>query len=162
MALPTHLEVVFSCGHTETKDFSKTPAGKRKSRAFGLGKNFVCSRCFKQQSQKDLAQYNKDVLADAMALEQDYGLPDLTGSEKQVQWATRIRFTILTDILESDQPQEHQTNDVIETSKALTKAGWWIDNFRDISDFDIDDLIELILTGIDTPAEVRLETENPF
>src|SRR5699024_4349937 len=51
VAIPKKLPIEFSSGHTETKAMSDKPAGKRKAHAYGLGKNFVCSRCFKKQGQ---------------------------------------------------------------------------------------------------------------
>lgn len=168
MAIPTKLPIEFSCGHTETKDLADTPAGKRKSRAFGLGKNFVCTKCFKKQGKAHLEQLNQDALADAMSFETDHDLPELQGSEKQVNWATRIRFDVLNHILETRQSgdvndEAHaQPDAVIETAKTLPHAGWWIDNFQDTSDLDVDDLIELITTAVDETAEDRLDTENPF
>lgn len=164
VAIPTHFPIEFSCGHTETKDLSDTPAGKRTNRAFGLGKNFVCSRCFKKRGKQNLERLNQELLADAMAFEQDHDLPALEGSEKQTNWATRIRFDVLNSILEAEdaRPESTQGQDVIHVSKQLPHAGWWIDNLRDTSALEVDDLIELISTAVDDPDNMPIETENPF
>lgn len=164
MAIPTKLPITLSCGHTETKDLSSTPAGKRKSRAYGLGKHFVCGKCFKKQGLQNLDELNKETLADAMGFEQEQDLPDLEGSEKQVTWATKIRYAVLSEIKDSDETpsQQAQTISVLAIAPNLTKAGWWIDNFRNTSDLQIDDLIELITTAVDEPDEDRIDTENPF
>src|SRR5699024_6473265 len=77
VANPKKLPSVISSGHTKTKDLSHKPAGKRKAHAFGLNKNFVCSRCFKKQGQAILQRQEQDVLADAMGLEEDQELPEL-------------------------------------------------------------------------------------
>lgn len=164
MAIPTKLSITFSCGHRETKDLSDTPAGKRKSRAYGLGKNFVCSKCFKKQGQQNLDHLNKETLADAMGFETEHDLPELEGSEKQVTWATKIRYEVLSEIKESDESpsQQGQAHNVLVLATDLTKAGWWIDNLRDTSDLHVDDLIELITTAVDDPDPNRVDTENPF
>ena len=164
MAIPTKLPIKFSCGHTETKDLSSTPAGKRKSRAFGLGKNFVCSRCFRKQGQESLEQLNREILANAMAFEEDHSLPELQGSEKQVAWATKIRYEVLSDIVDSDDSatQQAQATQVLDTAHHLSQAGWWIDNCRDTSELDTDDLIELITTAVDESETDHIQTENPF
>lgn len=164
MAIPTKLPITFSCGHTETKDLSSTPAGKRKSRAYGLGKYFVCAKCFKKQGQQNLDELNKATLADAMGFETEHNLPELEGSEKQVTWATKLRYEVLSEIQDSDETpsQQAQATNVLSIAPDLTKAGWWIDNFRDTSDLQVDDLIELITTAVDEPDEDRIDTENPF
>jgi len=164
VAIPTKLSIEFSCGHTETKDVSHKPEGKRKSWAFGLGKNFVCSRCFKKQGRANLEQQDQEVLADAMGFEEDHDLPELQGSDKQIKWATRIRYTVLTEILDSDEStdQQSEARNTLETAKRLIHAGWWIDNLRDTSDLDTDDLIVLITTGVDDADDDHIASENPF
>src|SRR5699024_9869026 len=163
-AIPTKLPITFSCGQTETKDLSSTPAGKRKSRAYGLGKHFVCAKCFKKQGQQNLDEFNKETLADAMGFEKEYDLPELEGSEKQVPCATKSRYEVPSEITDSDEtPSQHaQANNLFAIAPDLTTAGWWIDNFRDTSDLQVDGLIELITTAVDEPDEDRIDTENPF
>lgn len=161
MAIPTTLSIQFKCGHAETKDLSSTPAGKRKAKAFGLGKNFVCSRCFKASRSDEFDKYNQDLLIQAQGFEEDHGLPELTGSEEQVPWATRLRYQRLTDLI--DAADSHQpafdAERFIEVAKSLVRAGWWIDNTRD-KDLAVDDLLTLITTAVDEDDFVA--TENPF
>lgn len=161
MAIPTTFSIQFKCGHSETKDLSSTPAGKRKARAFGLGKNFVCSRCFKASRRDELDKHDQDLLIQAQGFEEEHGLPELTGSEGQVRWATRLRYQVLTDLI--DAAETHQpafdAEQVIDVAKLLVRAGWWIDNTRD-KDLTVDDLLTLITTAIDEDDLVA--TENPF
>jgi hypothetical protein len=161
MAIPTTLSIQFKCGHAETKDLSSTPAGKRKARAFGLGKNFVCSRCFKASRRDEFDKYNRDLLIQAQGFEEDHGLPGLTGSEGQVRWATRLRYQRLTDLIEAADTHQpaFDAEQVIEVVKSLVRAGWWIDNTRD-EDLTVDDLLTLITTAVDEDDLVA--TENPF
>lgn len=162
MAIPTTFRIKFTCGHTETKDLSDTPAGKRKARAFGLGKNFVCKKCFAAQGQDDLEKKNTQVLVAAQGFEEEHGLPVLEGTEKQVSWATRTRYEALTEILDADPDKLSQpAEQVIEVSKSLTRAGWWLDNTTD-KELTVEDLVELITTGIDEADDDHITTENPF
>ena len=109
MAIKTKLPIEFSCGHTETVDLARVPAGRRKAHAFGLGKNRVCTSCFRKKSAEDLELQNRQTLLDADQFAQEHDLPDLTGSDKQVNWATRVRYQVLSDVLVSDEtPDQHQ------------------------------------------------------
>ncbi|NWN87260.1 MAG: hypothetical protein HLX51_01740 [Micrococcaceae bacterium] len=164
MAIPTKYDIEFSCGHKETKDLSKTAPGKRKARSFGLGKNFVCSRCFKKQGHDALEKQNQQQLVDAGAFESEYQLPAIQGTQKQINWATRVRYEVLAEIVDSDESESDQRTavHVIDVAKAIPKAGWWLDNCTDKS-LTVDDLIELITTAVEDDAgrdEVQLE--NPF
>lgn len=161
MAIATALPVQFKCGHSETKDFSSTPPGKRKAKAFGLGKNFVCSRCFKASRREDLERQNQEVLIHAQGFDEEHGLPELTGSDKQIRFATRIRYQVLSDIIttaENDR-QSFEPEQVVDAAKSLVRAGWWLDNTTE-KHLNVDDLITLITTAIDEDDLVG--TENPF
>lgn len=161
MAIPTTLSIQFKCGHAEAKDLSSTPPGKRKAKAFGLGKNYVCSRCFKASRRDEIDKYNQDLLIESQGFDEQHSLPELTGSEGQVPWATRLRYQRLTTLI--DAADTHQpafdADHVIEVAKSLVRAGWWIDNTRD-KDLEVDDLLTLITTAIDEDDLVT--TENPF
>lgn len=162
MAIATKLPITFTCGHSETKDLASTPAGKRKAKAYGLGKNFVCTKCFRSSNQQALDKDNRQQLIDAQAFEEEHGFPELTGSAKQASWATRHRYQVLSEVLDSDDesPSGQATPEqVIDAAKTLTRAGWWLDNTTD-KGLDVDDLIELITTAID--HEDLETTENPF
>src|SRR5699024_1692246 len=100
VAIPAKLPIEFSCGHTETKGLSDEPLGKRKAHAFGIGKNFVCSRVSQKQRRANLERQEQDVVADAISFEEDHELPELQGSGKQIKCATRIRYILLTDVLD--------------------------------------------------------------
>ena len=159
MAIKTALPIDFSCGHTETVDLAHVPAGRRKNHAFGLGKNRVCTKCFKAQGSADLDKLNRQTLLDAAEFEQEHDLPELTGSEKQINWATRTRYLVLAGIL--DQHDEATASEVLEAATTLTRSGWWIENCTD-KDLDTDDHIELITTADESGRPEPIETENPF
>ncbi len=161
MAIPTTLSIQFKWGHSQTKDLSSTPAGRRKAKAFGLGKNFVCSRCFKASRRAELDKHNQDLLIQAQGFDEEHGLPELTGSDKQVRWATSLRYAVLTELIDAAETHRRafDAEQVIEVAKSLVRSGWWIDNTRD-EGLDVDDLLTLITTAIDEDDLVA--TENPF
>ena len=162
MAIPEIFSIEFSCGHTESQDLSSTPPGKRTATAFGRGKHYVCSKCFKAKGKAELEKQNKQKLIDAQSFEEEHGLPEIEGSEKQISWATRVRYEVLTEIVDSDESEndQHVAKRVIEISKSIPKAGWWLDNCTDKS-LTVEDLIELITTAVDEESE-EITLENPF
>ncbi|MBB4734779.1 hypothetical protein HDA30_000287 [Micrococcus cohnii] len=163
MAIKTKLSVEFTCGHTDVLDLAHVPAGRRRAHAFGLGKNYVCRKCFRAKGKEELEQKNRQTLLDAQTFAQEHDLDELTGTEKQIAWATRVRYEVLSEIVDSDETEAQQTQaqDVLEAAKALTHSGWWLDNCTD-DDLTVDDLVELILTAESEPSQDRIETENPF
>ena len=58
------------------------------------------------------------------AMQEAEGLPQLTGSEKQISWAVDIRARVIR-IIKSQYPL--QLPDLDAVLKAKTKASWWID-----------------------------------
>lgn len=156
MANPTVLSITFTCGHQERKDLSHVPAGKRKGKAYGMGKNFVCTACFTAKGKEDLQRHNRDQLASAEVFEEEHQLPELDGSEKQLPWATRNRYAALSAVLEDT---DHG-DEVLAAATSITKAGWWIDNFTD-RDLTVEDYIELITTWEEAHTDEYIETENP-
>lgn len=164
MAIKNALPVEFTCGHTETVDLAHIAAGRRKAHAFGLGKNYLCRKCFRAKGKEELEQKNRQTMIDAESFAQEHDLEELTGSDKQVAWATRVRYEVLSEILDSDEDeaQKAQAQDVLSTAKALTRSGWWLDNCTD-EELTVDDLTELILTATEDSTEAdHVQTENPF
>lgn len=73
------------------------------------------------------------------AMQEAEGLPQLTGSEKQISWAVDIRARVIR-IIKSQYPL--QLPDLDAVLKAKTKASWWIDErCRDESTL-IDDAVK--------------------
>lgn len=167
MAIATSLSIKYKCGHSQSTDLSKVPAGRRKSHAFGLGKNRVCGRCFADGNaegcEKFLAERNAQTLAEAESFENDHDIPPLTGSEKQLSWGHRSRYEILSKALEELTAGEDasMSEDDFETrilvpARSVLRASWWIDN----QDSKAEDIEELVSTAVDEDDVV--ETENPF
>ena len=109
-------EVVFACGHTETKDLYGKSADRERKIEW-MGKYGLCSECYKkktQEQQDDRKAKNN--------------LPDLTGSEKQVAWAEKIRDGIILDWENIEQQIEPRDEKFINWLKNQIEARFWIDN----------------------------------
>lgn len=167
MAIATSLSIKYKCGHSQSTDLSKVPAGRRKQHAYGLGKNRVCGRCFTNGNaegrEKFLAERNAQTLAEAESFENDHDIPPLTGSEKQLSWGHRSRYEILAKALEeltagedaSMTEADFETR-ILVPARSVLRASWWIDN-QDAEAEDIEELVSTAVTDNDT-----VETENPF
>ncbi|WP_024821102.1 hypothetical protein [Arthrobacter sp. 31Y] len=165
MAIATSLSIKYKCGHTQSTDLSKVPAGRRKAHAYGLGKNRVCGRCFAAGNAEGreafLAERNAQTLAEAESFETDHDLPPLEGSEKQISWATRTRYEMLSTALEEltgngAMSEEDFVTRIVEPARKILKPSWWIDN-KDAEPADIE---ELVTTAVD--EDELVETENPY
>lgn len=183
--IPTMWPVKYKCGHTEKRDLSKVPPSKRKAAAGSdfwstkAGPNddgMVCSKCFKEQTAEDTEKRTRQWMLDIAAFEDEHQLPELTGTDKQissglVDSARKDRYTVLTELLDDDNPDQ-AAQQVIEAARALTRAGWWTNNvgFKTRKDLDYgpEEYAELILDGAQqavTDADSDRETvtaENPF
>lgn len=82
-----------------------------------------CQECKDKFSREQLEQAQKE--------SEEMGLPELTGTEKQIAWATKIRAEMVAN-QEHLSAEESVVLDII-IQKRLS-AGWWIDH-RDNSDF---------------------------
>ncbi|ROS47920.1 hypothetical protein [Frigoribacterium sp. PhB24] len=151
MAIKTVWPVTYTCGHTENRDLSDKPAGKRAASARWYGEHLVCGRCFKKDSGTGESEKERDDrhAAEAEALRADAerdGLPvDLVGTEKQVPWALRVRGELIRGayeaLVETDQMSDAEFQaQVLEAARPLDRARWWIDN----RDQDAADLPELL------------------
>lgn len=151
MPVKTIWPVQYTCGHTENRDLSDKPAGKRAASAKWFGEHLVCGRCFKKQNGSGESDAERDArhAKEAEQIREDAerdGLPvDLVGTEKQVPWALRIRAELIRGAYEvlvesgelSDAEFEEQ---VLVTARPLDRARWWIDN----KDAAAEDLPELL------------------
>jgi hypothetical protein len=79
-------DVKFSCGHTETIQL----VGKikeRERRIEWLENHGLCSECYEAEKKRQFEEQNKKAAEEA----KEYGLPELSGTEKQVAWGNTIR-----------------------------------------------------------------------
>ena len=122
-------QITHTCGHTETVQMYGTSRERDSKAAWLAGK--PCQECQRKARQ-------------AQATESAQGLPALTGSDKQVAWATTIRAEQLGKVAKMRQEfeatgrKQNVTEDVMAAQMgqfdalvakltAQTAAAWWID-----------------------------------
>lgn len=108
--------ITHACGHTEEVNlFGKHSDRERK---IAYLESIDCRACW------DAAQ---------AAQAKDAGLPDLTGSPKQIAWANGIRNRILSEAARCIEahPDWPDTDKWLSELKKETAARWWIDH-RDV------------------------------
>ena len=158
MAVQTHYDITFTCGHTETRNLSDRPAGKRASFAKWLARNGECVDCWKKEHKDDRRLEQLYVAAaNAKKLE----LPELEGSEKQLAWAPIFRNDLiidahsdLTEGEDASMTEEEFDARILTPARSITYAGWWMDNSKAASE-DLEELVSTALDDADT-------TENPY
>lgn len=107
-----HYTVKFACGHTaEIQLFGKESERQRKIKY--LGESGMCPSCYKKQQE----EAKKAAEAQAAAEASEMGLPELTGSEKQVVWATKIR----NGLMESISKMQDAAFKIVENAKETGK-----------------------------------------
>jgi len=127
--------VTRSCGHSETVNISGPYAGRERQSEYEATK--LCRPCWQAKADAEKAAANTQAAEAA----QTAGRPELTGSEKQIAWATTIRETMAPELQKgrvavNENPQatdEYRAiiNAIIDRIEAETSASWWIDN-RDV------------------------------
>lgn len=125
MSTTTHTITFSQCGHTSRDKVTwHGGAAQRDSKIAWVGDNLSCPEC--RQSQRD--QRDADRLA---ATETS----DLTGSPKQIAWATDIRAkqaakweADATTLTRWNPAVAALVTDVAQRLLATTDATWWIDN----------------------------------
>lgn len=118
--------VTYDCGHEGyVQLFGKTTDRERK---LSYLSTCICPDCKKaQQDKANAAAANKAAEA---------GLPELTGTPKQIAWAESIRYKYYEFILDyiSKCPDSEDKESAITTVtnalklESATKSSWWIDN----------------------------------
>jgi hypothetical protein len=134
-------QITHSCGHTSTAQLY----GNKRDRQWRIEKleNGICSECFEQQRIEE----NKKA-AEQNALD---GLPELTGSEKQILWAEKIRASKLETVRqalagelqpmhidaywgisgwrqEAIKIDDAQIDYAVDLLRQQTRASWYIDH----------------------------------
>lgn len=122
--------VTYSCGHAGTVELFG-PERDRERKLEWYRDSAVCPECYAKQQADERA-----------AIESQYDLPALTGSEKQIAWAEKIRAGFLTERPEAEKSLTVQSDrvapEVMEQFRTLlaefldeffaeSSAGKWID-----------------------------------
>ena len=158
MAIPTVFVIKHKCGHTEERDLSDRPAGKRKGFASWLSAQ-VCSRCYRKEGAEE---YKQMLLEAALENQTKLDLPELEGTEKQVPWATTSRNQLIMGAFEelvrgedATLTEEEFEERYLVPARLITSARWWID----YNDTEVEDLLECLTTAVDEGEDIN---ENPF
>lgn len=118
----------FSCGH----DGSINIFGPGKERQWRVERRFsgLCPDCYKKMLEQEREQKDRDSEKES----EEMDLPKLTGSEKQIKWATTIRLGFVKKAYEMFKPNS-DSKEMIEMLDALeygimchTDARYWIDH----------------------------------
>lgn len=108
-------EINHTCGHTETVQIYGTNVHGERERKAAWMESRPCKECAR-----------KAELDAAEAWEAEVGLTaDMTGTEKQVAWARRLRHQALAEALAHLSPD--RTDQFIAWADGLS-ASFWIDN----------------------------------
>lgn len=157
MAIKTHYNITFACGHKEQRDLSTREAGKRASFASWLAKQ-DCGKCFRKKS-SEADRLGRMSIAEVFEL--DCKLEPLRGSEAQLMWAPIIRMDILVRshkhlVIDEEVSEEAFDERVLNFARKIGHARWWFDN----KDADGEDVEELVSTAYHDEDQVT--EENPF
>jgi hypothetical protein len=133
-------KIEMSCGHTETHNI----VGPMKSRDWKRQRiaERMCKECYRAAVERENAREN----AAAAEWAEENELPQLRGSEKQVDWAESIRREMLKELAEvKDQFEKLVTQDPgtepelvdrarigFEKIENETSAAWWIEHRNDV------------------------------
>ncbi len=139
-------DVTFSCGHTELINLiGKVKDRERKIEYFE--NHGLCSECWEAERTRQFEEQNQKAAEEA----KEYGLPDLSGTEKQVAWATTIRQEFVAQAernisyyedkaaqprIADDPKRKVAAHELIQAMRqvvenrllAQTSARFWIDN----------------------------------
>ena len=137
-------QIEFSCGHTETRDIIGR-VSDRESKAEWMAQG-LCSECWEEEKKRQFEEQKMKAAEEA----REYGLPELTGSEKQIAWANTLRQEWIKKIEKHigqiqnviDKNREKQPEQVTEAEKKFgimksvvdniliktIDAKYWIDN----------------------------------
>lgn len=164
MAVRTVWKIIHSCGHEVTHDLSNRPADRRAGFARWLATK-DCTDCWKASRDAD-TESKEEWLAAKRAAEQEaaqawakrFDMPPLEGPEKALDWGERSRHQLMTGahttLVVEGTWDESDWAELEEKARAVTRAGWWIDQ----RDAEGSDLLELL----EAAGEDDLGTENPF
>ncbi|WP_203621430.1 hypothetical protein [Streptomyces anulatus] len=164
MAIRTQWTVEHACSHQVIHDLSGRPADKRAGFSRWLaGRD--CTDCWKAERDADtgskeewLATKRAAEKEEAAAWAKQFDMPPLEGPEKALDWGERCRHQLMTAahtaLVVEGSWGEADWAELEEKARAVTRAGWWIDQ-RDAEGTDLLELLE-------AAEEDDHSTENPF
>lgn len=164
--------VTRACGHEETVELF----GKHRDREWRI-ENVeamkLCYDCYQTEREKENAK--------AAAEAAEIGLPELTGSEKQIGWAEKIRLDAVNQFNgeflrgtgESAKETFAEVMDYVLQNR--TAASWWIDNRGAVADsYGLHSLLQKLISevekskveaqpaALEAKAEATVRPESPI
>lgn len=118
--------VTYSCGHNAEVQLYGSNAEREREIAYFETRG-LCPECYAAQKSADASAALESIVAELGPL------PALTGSEKQVAWASKIRSAALSELLDwlttSIKPEQRDIGKacISAFAQANTDASWWID-----------------------------------
>lgn len=163
MAVKTVWSITHSCGHQTARDLSNRPADRRAGFAEWLAKQ-ECTDCWR--ANKDSNEQDKTAWLEAKRAEEQaaselwskqYRMPPLEGTERAIAWGVRCRHQVLaagyTVLVLEGGTSDTAWEEIEESARTVTRAGWWIDQRSS----EPDDLAELL----EAASAADRPTENP-
>ena len=128
-------EIKYACGHTGTVQlFGKTADRERKVKWL---ETQICPDCEHAETEKRRAEEAKAAEEKA----EEFGLPELEGTPKQVSWALTIRDNIIKRELDTLKRKQRRNSEAAEKQRHFidwlcqqNQASFWIDHRRHYSD----------------------------
>lgn len=131
-------EVTFNCNHTATVELYG-PTEMRRKRI----QRMEAQPCYACQRKKQIEAIGK--------WEEEMDLPDLIGSPKQIAWARRLRYSVLSQAEENfNLPQYEKILDVFSSQVSVR---FWIDNEEQLNHCCWEDIKDLIDSIEDEPLK---------
>lgn len=155
-------QVTMACGHTVEIQLYGKESDRDKKIAW-LEKHGLCTECQKAAKAAEHAEATAKAAEKAMA----ENLPELTGTEKQINWALTIRAEKLAEIdsLKAKGLKDIEAQAIKNVLASNTEAKFWIDN-RDLDAKSIIqankmvDAIKAEVENLKKAAEEKAEVEN--
>lgn len=128
--------ITHSCGHEERLELF----GPRSQREWRIKKaeEEMCDDCYSEWKTAQCAQQNKEL-----------GLPELTGTEKQIAWAEKIRYQAMDELTRIGklvhEDKQDQFREGLNLIYGKEQASWWIDH-RD--QFEYTDSVSRLVTQV--------------
>ncbi|WP_053353935.1 hypothetical protein [Leucobacter musarum] len=156
--------VTHACGHSQVRDLSDTAKSQRAEKRdwWATQKCRACSTEEWKRSRPMSAEFKAKLEArkqEAFDDAERQGLSPLQGTDKQVGFATEVRYKILTELydelVQSGQMTEDEYEEkVVVLARRINRARFWLDHKESST--------EVLLEDLEDPGAQNIGTENPF
>lgn len=116
----------FSCGHTDSIYIGGYTSEYRKE-IFEDRIKELCPTCTEILKLDE----RKKELQEALEEAEDSNLPELQGSEAQVQWAVTLRAEFIEEFIKEYDTERKDNNDVLNYILTITSSTYWIEDYRE-------------------------------